>query len=162
MENKKKGFIEKIKNIKGIEYIVIAVIAVLIILILFGDGIFGSKKTSASGDYVSSLEQRLGKTLSGIKGAGKVSVAVTVTGGNRTLLATDTTTVKDGNTVETTETTVLVGGKVVVLSELYPEITGVVIVASGADDASVRLNLLKAAVTLLSVDPSRVSILTGK
>ena len=37
-------------------------------------------------------------------------------------------------------------------------IKGVVVVAQGADDISVRLNLLRAAVTALQIDESRVDV----
>ncbi len=163
MENKKFGLFDKIKRIKGLEYIIVGIIALLIVAILLGDNIF-SKKESAEGDggYVSGLEDRVENALSKVKGAGKVSVVITVSGGNRTVIATDVKTVKNGTTVETTETPVLVGGKVVVLAEMYPEITGVLIVATGADNLSVRMSITEAAATLLNVEASKIQILTGK
>ncbi len=166
MDTKKPGLIDRIKKIKGLEYIVIGIIAILIVVIILSDNLFESKSKSKSGDgvteYVSSLESRLATTLSGVKGAGKVSVAISVAGGNKTIIATDVTTTKNGTELQTTESAVLVGGKVVVLGETYPEITGVVIVASGASDPVVKMNLLSAAETFLSVDSAKVKIFTGK
>lgn len=163
MENKKNLF-DKIKNIKGLEYIIIGVIALLMILIIFSDSIFskGASESDGTTEYVAALENRLENTLSRVKGAGKVSVAITVTGGNKTVIATDVTTVKNGGEIQMTETPVLVGGKVVVLGELFPEITGVLIVATGAENLSVKMNLAEAASTLLSIDSSKIRILTGK
>ena len=66
------------------------------------------------------------------------------------------------NEVKISETPVLVGGKVVVLNELFQEISGVVIVSTGADNLSVKLDLMNAATTLLCIDDSKVQILTGK
>lgn len=163
--NKFTSFTEKIKKIKGIEYIIIALIGLLIVFLIFSDGIFSTKKKNNEdgiSEYVASLENRLERTLSEVYGAGKVSVAITVNGSNKTVIATDTTTVKDGNKVQTTETPVMVGGKVVVLSEEYPEITGVIIVSSGADNITVKINLLNATTTLLSIDENKVQILKGK
>ena len=163
MTQKKNNFFSKLKEIKGIEFVIAGVIAVLVITVVLGDS-FGGKDTETDevGDYVTSLENRLEKTLSQIKGAGKVSVVITVAGGNKTVIATDVTTVKDGEQMQITETPVLVGGKVVVLNELYPEVVGVLIVSSGADDITVKMNLMSAATTLLTVDESRVHILTAK
>jgi len=163
--NKFTNLTDKIKKIKGIEYVIIALIGLLIVFLIFSDGIFSNSKKKSEDDvsaYVSSLENRLEKTLSEVYGAGKVNVAITVNGSNKTVIATDATTVKDGNKLQITETPVMVGGKVVVLSEEYPEITGVIIVASGADNITVKLDLLNATTTLLSVDESKVQILKGK
>ena len=164
MENKKQSLLSRLKKIKGVEYIVIIIIALLIILILFSDSFTSKENTQSSSvvEYVSTLESKLERTLSKIKGVGNVSVVITVNGGNKTVIATDVTTVKNGTEVKITEAPVLVGGKVVVLNELYPEITGVMIVAGGADNLSVKLNVMTATTTLLSIDESKVSILTGK
>ena len=164
MENKKQSLLSRLKKIKGVEYIVIIIIALLIILILFSDSFTSKENTQSSSvvEYVSTLENKLERTLSKIKGVGNVSVVITVNGGNKTVIATDVTTIKNGTEVKITEAPVLVGGKVVVLNELYPEITGVMIVAGGADNLSVKLNVMTATTTLLSIDESKVSILTGK
>ena len=164
--SKLNEFTEKIKKIKGIEFIIVGIIGVLIIFLLFSDGSFSvsskNDKALSIDEYVSSLENRLESTLSQVSGAGKVKVAITVEGGKKTVIATDVTTIKDGSQLQITETPVLVGGKVVVLSEKYPEITGVIIVASGADNLFVKMDLLTAATTLLSVDETKVQILKGK
>lgn len=163
MGSKKIDLFSKLKKIKGIEYIVIGIIVILVALVLFGNLFTTEAEDDREIDsYVSSIENRLKNTLSNIKGVGKVSVAVSVNGGNKTVIATDVTTVKNGNELQITETPILVGGKVVVLNELYPEITGVIIVAGGADNLNTKLNILSATTTLLSIDESRVSIITGK
>ncbi len=163
MENRKENFFDKIRKIKGFEFIVIGIIAILVLIVLFGDTIFTKNENETiTSEYVSDLERRMENTLSQIKGAGKVSVAITVQGGNQTVIATDVTTIKNGNEIKVTETPLLVGGKVVVLNELFPEIRGVIIVSSGADKLSVKLDLVNAATTLLAIDDSRVQILTGK
>ncbi len=164
MSVKNRNLIEKIKKIKGLEFIIAGVIGLIVIAIMLSDSeIFTSKDNSGSNrEYVSSLEERMSKTLSKVKGAGKVSVAITVDGGSKTVIATDTTTIKNGNELQITETPVLVGGKVVVLGENHPQIVGVVVVAPGAEELSVRMALMDAATTLLSIDADKVQILTGK
>lgn len=166
MQTSKNDFISKIKKIKGLEYIIVGVVGLLVAFVLFGEKITsceGSNKTSGQSDtYVSSIEDKLEETISRISGAGKVSIAVSVSGGKRTVVAKDVVTVKNGNEVQTTETTVILGGKVVVLCELYPEVTGVLVVAGGADNLSVKLKILSAVTTLLDVEEDRVVIIKGK
>jgi stage III sporulation protein AG len=45
-----------------------------------------------------------------------------------------------------------------VLKENNPEIKGVIVVAEGADDIEVRLNLLSAVQTILDVSPDKVNV----
>ena len=165
MEKNKVGIINKIKGIKGIEYIIIAVVVLISLLVLFGEKIFSKSASSSGGspsEYASLIEDEIERTVSRISGVGRVEVAVTVSGGNRTVVAKDITTVKNGNEVQTTETTVIIGGKVVVLCELYPEISGVLIVAGGADDLSVKLKILSAVTTLLDIEEDKIEIVKGK
>ena len=51
--------------------------------------------------------------------------------------------------------------KPLVLMEILPVVKGVVVVAEGAKDISVRLNLLEAVQSLLGLDSKSVQILTG-
>ncbi|MBQ9709163.1 MAG: hypothetical protein IJV67_00885 [Clostridia bacterium] len=165
MEKNKVGIINKIKGIKGIEYIIIAVVVLISLFVLFGEKIFSKSASSSGGspsEYASLIEDEIERTVSRISGVGRVEVAVTVSGGNRTVVAKDITTVKNGNEVQTTETTVIIGGKVVVLCELYPEISGVLIVAGGADDLSVKLKILSAVTTLLDIEEDKIEIVKGK
>lgn len=53
----------------------------------------------------------------------------------------------------------MVNGKPVVLKENLPEITGVLIVAQGADSIGVMKNIQQAAVSLLNIEVSRIEIL---
>ena len=69
---------------------------------------------------------------------------------------------KNDGGVTTTDKPLVINGKTVVLGESYPEITGVIIVSSGADKPSVRINLTVAAAVLLNIDESKIQILKGK
>jgi stage III sporulation protein AG len=156
---------DKLKKFKGLEYIFIILSGVAILCVMMSDNMFSKnsiKENISTGEYVSLLESRLENALKQVDGAGRVNVAISVAGGNKTVIATDVTTIKNGTEVQITETPILVGGKVVVLNELYPEIVGVVIVASGADNLPVRLDLLNATTTLLSIGDDKVQILKGK
>lgn len=159
----KWNFIDKIKNIKGLEIIVAGVAAICILLLAFGGNCSSNKTSSDEGNaYVISLENRLSSTLSSVKGAGRITVAISVSGSKKSIIASEKNTVKNENGVTSTEKPLLVNGKTVVLGESYPEITGVIIVSSGADKPSVRINLTLAAATLLNIDESKIQILKGK
>lgn len=109
--------------------------------------------------YVFSLESKLKNTISGIKGAGNVSVAISVKGDVKPIYATDVKTVQDGEKTVTTSTIATFGGKPLVIGSVYPEITGVAIVAGGADDITVKMAILDAVTTVLNVPCNKVRIL---
>lgn len=159
----RKKFFEKIKSGKGVEFLVAGIAAVCILVLAFGGNCSASGEKAEEGDsYVVSLETRLKNTLSGVKGAGRVSVAIAVSGSKKTIIASEKTTVKNDGGVTTTDKPLVINGKTVVLGESYPEITGVIIVSSGADKPSVRINLTVAAAVLLDIDESKIQILKGK
>ena len=76
---------------------------------------------------------------------------ITVESGMETVLAMKTTSTEtaDGNKIE--EEPVIVNGKTVVLKEKYPEITGVLIVAEGADNIAVVSKIQRATTSLLEI-----------
>ena len=80
----RKKFFEKIKSGKGVEFLVAGIAAVCILVLAFGGNCSASGEKAEEGDsYVVSLETRLKNTLSGVKGAGRVSVAIAVSGVKR-------------------------------------------------------------------------------
>lgn len=164
--NKKFNIVQKIKENKKFQYGIIAVLLILALVILF----FGSNSKSASskentdlvGEYVSNLEQNLSTTLSKIEGVGEVDVVITVKSGMETVLAMETVVKETINGTETIETPILVNGKTVVLKELYPQITGVLIVAKGANNISVIKRIQNATMSLFDVNINQIEILTMK
>ncbi len=118
-----------------------------------------TKKENTTSSYTESLEEKLSKALSKVEGAAKVTVVITVSGGAETVIAEDkTVTTENGITTEKTSP-VLVGGKPVVLRENNPAITGVLVVAKGADRFDVKMALLDATTTVLGVTADKVQIL---
>ena len=97
--------------------------------------------------------------ISGIKGAGKSSVVITVDGAISSIVAVDEKTVEENGRKTTTVSTVMSGGKPVILGEKYPEITGVLVVAKGADDITVKMAILNAVTVALGVNCNKVQIL---
>ena len=165
MSNKSKTILDKIKNNKKIQYTIIAVLMICVVFIfclnLFSDTL--QNNTSISSDeYVNELEQKLTKTLSKVDGAGKVSVVITVESGMETVIAMKTTITETVGGKETVETPVLVNGKTVVLKEKYPKITGVLIVAEGANNITVLTRIQQATTSLLDINVNQIEILTMK
>ena len=163
--NKIISFIDRIKDNKKIRYFIVFLIAVAII-VLFSSSFIGNKseKNGETGvsEYVNDMENKLSAVLSNVKGVGKVSVILKVDGGMETVLATKTTTVENGGKKETEETPILVNGKTVVVKELYPTISGVIVVAEGADSISVMRKIQEATVSLLGISLDKIEILTMK
>ena len=119
---------------------------------------------------VSALEEKLSGTLSQIKGAGDVTVMLTVQGGSRQVLAVDekSTRRSDGGS-ETQSTTVVVSGgastagnSTVPIQQLYPKFQGALVVCSGGEDAGVRLKLMEAVSALTGLGTDKISICKGK
>ena len=150
-----KGLISKFK----IEYLLILVFAVVLLIIFTGGSSNDDvKQVSTIDSYVEALEKKLSLALSKIDGAGKVSVVISVESGMQTVLATEKTT-ENGVTREEPFT---VGGKTVVIKETYPEITGVLIVAKGANNLSTKVAIINATAALLDIQSNKIQVLPMK
>jgi stage III sporulation protein AG len=135
-----------------------------------------TQNNTSKPDSVTELENRLKEILSKIQDAGKVSVMITLKSGSEIIPAKDesitdkTTDEKDVeggtraiNEKNTSDQVVFMndqGGtsKPLVLKEINPDIKGVIIVAEGANDPRVKLQLTEAVQTVLDVPAYRVSI----
>ena len=181
METKKSKFaiFEKLKKIKHIEIIVIVIFCAVLFLIY--SSTFSSEKTEnvtsttlTTEEYATYLENKLSNVLGHIQGAGNVSVMITLSCGIEYVYATNTeevTTTSTASGTTTTKTTktedlimVSVSGKSspIVLRENLPKVSGVIIVASGAKNITVRLELQKAVEALLDVNVEDIEILIGE
>lgn len=153
---------ELFKKIKP-EYVLVVAAAIAVIA-LFASGLSQSSnqsqsETSSAEAYVEMLESKLSAELSKIKGAGKVSVIISVERGITSELAAETNASQGG---EKTQSPIIVNGKPIVLGELYPEIRGVVIVAQGGDKLAVKMSILNAVKVFLAIDANKIEILTMK
>jgi len=175
------SFLAKLRRVKHIEiYAAIAVIAVMVLIYLSTFG--GSSKPNSSdaltkveNDFVREMEQKLVKTLSQVKGAGKVDAMVTAVGSGTLEIAyniDEKTITQSGGTGAANSTTTVVktpviingknGPQPLVLLEIKPKLKGVVIVATGANDPGVRLSLLRAVQALVADPGVNIEILTRK
>lgn len=170
---------KKLKSIKHIEIIILAIFAILLVLICFSGNTFSFLTSTDnqeednglnfvySSQFISEMESRLKNVLSGIKGAGRVEVMITIERGSELVFAgNETITTSAGGSGTVTEKTIIIVtqngvSSPIVISEILPKIKGVVIVSEGAKDISVRLNLLYAAQTLLSLDSQNIQVFAG-
>lgn len=147
-------------------------VCVLLIVILTVSGAQGKVEVDSS--RIDDTEDKLCNVLSKIKGAGKVSVMITYSGGSEQVIAYETDsktdlTREDGLTKEyTTEnkTPVLISkngvSTPVVLKEVRPEIVGVIVVAEGGGNIKVKLDLINAVKTVLNISAQKIEIFTMK
>lgn len=177
---------DKFKGSKKLQ-IGIVVVLVIALFVIFGSTViplnFGSKSADNSNsktvattcyEYAKYLEAKLSSTLAEIKNAGKVSVMIMLDGDIKIEIAYTTeerTTSSSGSSSNqesstTTQTPVLITQNGVtgpiILNQIYPDIKGVIIVASGASDAAVKINILRATVAVLDIDAGIVEIFAGK
>lgn len=126
--------------------------------------------------FSANMEHQLEQTLEQVKGAGNVTVQITVEDFGYKEYARDvqrverSTVDQDGeNQQQTTEmqenqTVVQQSGQnsALLVQERMPEIRGVLIVATGANQASVQERLLYAAATVLQISTEQIVVLPGK
>ena len=115
-------------------------------------------------------EQRISSALSQIDGAGEVTVILTLRGSAQRVIARDTRASSVNQRSETgqdsmeqSESTVLISAgsqqqRPVALQYIYPEYLGALVVAQGADNATVRLELLNAVSSLTGLSADRITI----
>lgn len=115
------------------------------------------------------LEQRLMDTLSSVRGAGKVKVMITYETGSEIVPAmntdvTSSVSVSGENQTRTESSSPVTTyhngeNEAIVLMEKEPTVRGVIVVAQGAADISVRLKLQAAVQAVLGVDAQKVEVL---
>lgn len=177
MEEKKKGlfngkFFQKLKGIKHIEIVIALVLGAIILLIYISSLSNGtSKQTSTQSitsisSYSNFLENKLSNVLSQIEGAGNVSTMITFESGTEYIYATNEETKTNTNTSQssttTTQTTTKQPNEDLLVKEVLPKISGVLVVASGAKDTKVKLEIVKAVQAVLEVPISKIEVLIGK
>jgi stage III sporulation protein AG len=132
----------------------------------------------ANSNDLAVLEYKLADILSKIQGAGHVTVQITVRNSGRKEYALDTqrtsrTTIEESadtsqHTTELQEQQTVVQQNrsgtqdALLVEETAPEITGVLIVASGAGNALVQARLLHAAETLLQISLHQIVVMPGE
>lgn len=183
-----EGLIGKLKRIKHLDIILTVLFIAIILLIYFST--FSSSSNSVKGNkiqdqtgqtqsstslladntllnYATKIEDRLEQIISQIKDAGLVKVAVSFEGEIQTIIAytTKIEELENGTKVET-KSPVLITNKdgqtaPIVLETKMPNIKSIVVVASGAKNTNVKLEILRAVQAVLGLPSSNIEIFAG-
>lgn len=174
-------WLKKFKTVKGIKII----IPVILLCVLFVGYLSFNKKNDTTkttnqttqymtaSEYSEMIEKKLSSVLSNVKGAGTVSVMVSLDSGPELVYAmskdSETNTVTTGGNSTTTVT--LVEEPIIItqngqstpliLMEKMPQVKGVIVVSSGASDIGVKLELIQAVQSLLDVKDKNIQVITG-
>ena len=179
-------FLKKLKNIKHIEIIICIIFISLILLIYFGNWTKVFKKeesTNASAgtsselsfnssiSFISETEEKLERVLSNLEGVGKANVMITLESGPEIVIANNleekTTYLENGTekNVSIIKTPIIVTedgvNKPIILMEILPKIQGVIVIAEGADDVRVKLNIYQALQAIVSISSDNIQVFAG-
>jgi len=187
-EKKKDSFLSRIKNkisnisnnsISKIKMIIL-ILSVIVIFIIFLSTLkpddevnikkIENKNTLSAIEYSQTLENRLCNVLGKIKGIKNVEVFVMVDSSPTIKYLEETKedinkkTDSETKTIQT-EIVLAKNGTVstpIVVVEIMPKITGVLVVAKGADNIKIKTMLINSISAILSVDVSKVEVMEGK
>ena len=157
---------------KRLRIAVCAALALFAALLFLTSGVFRPQKTGSAptvqespapnADAAGSIERRLETVLSRMAGVGKVTVMLTLDQTEEQVLAVDgrSSSSETGSSTESRPATVSEDGKEspIVLTERLPRVRGVIVVAEGAANISVRMNISAAVSTVLGIDEKCVEV----
>ncbi|MDP4133154.1 MAG: hypothetical protein Q8882_03990 [Bacillota bacterium] len=143
-------YLDKLRNNKLLYIILITGI----VLLMIPSCNVKEKPIKEDMNYEEELETKMENTLSLIKGAGKVSVMITLSDNGTIYPATDVS----HSDASTQEKNVSVSGELAVVKKDNPSVCGVVVVAEGANNAIVRENILNAVKALIDVPAHKVQV----
>lgn len=166
---------------KKTQYLAVLLVVAIILAIYFSSlDTGGAKKTDdkaeagAPVETISSdteMEDRLKRVLSKVDGVGDVDVIINYESTaervpafseDRQVSKSDSQDTSSETTSEKSDIATVQGNgasEALIVKENQPEVRGVIVVAQGAEDISVRMNLLNAVTTLLNVSADKVEIL---
>ncbi len=173
-----KKLTDKMKADKRFEIAVYALLAALGVGICLLTGINGGEKAASSSAAPATApaqpdtEARLCEVLSKIRGAGAVDVMITYETGvelvpamsadTQSSITTGSESTSENRVESSRPVTGSGGSEPIVLTERQPRVRGVIVVAEGAADISVRIDLQNAVRALLGVELDKVEIFEMK
>ncbi len=173
-----KSFFKHLTDMKKKDKVIISVCVIALFVLVCYSGISKSsvKQTEnekdSSMEYKTMLETQLKETLQNVKGVGEVSVMITleaqvsqtpvfnenisesVSNDSSEKTSTQTSSSKDAVMVKDSS-----GTTPYTVSDKYPEIVGVIIVAQGAENVSVKSYIINAVKTSLGVSAHKIVVL---
>lgn len=160
---------ENITKNKYLKIILLVLCAAIGVFLLIGGDIFGGDSDDGDADtnspcvpdaneYASSVEERIEKLCSGVKGAGNVSAMVTLSGGYNAVYAQNSQSASSGYKNEF----VVVGGgsneEALLIGYTNPTIAGIGIVCSGGGDESVRCEIISLISAAFGISPNKIYV----
>lgn len=157
-----KQGIERLGSIlKKYRFVCIVVLAgILLMMLPVGGSEKNTEQPKKETTQEPSMETRLTNILSQIRGAGKVSVMLTVAAGEETVFASDQGSSGQKDTVTVTDEDRAESGLVVQV--LPPRYLGALVVCQGADDPIVRLAIAEAVSSLTGLGTDKITIVKMK
>lgn len=176
MKARLKELYDRIKKVKHIEIYLAVGLAVVVACIYFNtmkpttkdknqnaqiDKISSTFETSS--EYIDYLENKLESVITRVKGVEEVEVVLTLEKGFEYVYATEeeTKTTSNGTSI-TSSSVVMVDGQPVIKEEIYPVVKGIVVIASGASDINVKMNIISIIQTVVDVENSKINIMAGE
>lgn len=168
---------KKLREIGPTKIVILLIAGILLIVISIGfpSGSSESTKQSTpqatsetSRDYANECEQRLINVLKNVSGVGQVKVMVTLKSSEEKVTLKDNphTESKSGDSVETSsdEETVLIedtdgSQSPYIVKENEPSIEGVVVVAEGGDNVSLKGEIISAIQALFDVPSHKIKVM---
>lgn len=176
--NKIKIKLSGLKNRYGKKFeITLALLLSMIVLAIFMSSMKSKGKEENQNelvvmekqDYIDKTEQRLQTILASVKGAGKVKVFISASSTSEIIYLKEDDIKSNGSTnAIITESSTVVFSKIngeqvpIARMEIYPKIDGVLIVAEGAVNEKVKLNLINAASVALNLEISKIEVLAAE
>lgn len=173
------GIFEKLKKIKHLDIILTILFIAIILLIYFSSFNFSFTKDNNSNsnsqstqpmskfdEYALSLTNQIENLVCSINGAGSTKVMLYFEEGIKTEIAytVETKTLSDGTKVEVKSPVLIKNDGVeepIILQETMPKPTSVIIVASGAKDTNVKLEILRCVQAMFEISSSKIEIFAG-
>ena len=167
-----KTLFEKLKKNK---YVLVVILVGLVLILLPTGGTARenaatSEKSARTEFSVEEQERKISGALSEISGAGKVTVILTLKTGTEQIIAIDeenSESVSGGEnqerkTEKSTSAVIISSGSsiedVVTLKYIYPEYLGALVVAEGAGNATVKLQLTEAVAALTGLGTNKITV----
>lgn len=162
--NKLKEWTEKLKSKKSLPLVIAAVLAVMVLFIVCVGGSFDktSDEPASAQSYIDDLQNKLVSVIQKIDGCGRAEVAVVASTEGGCEYAYETKSQTDGDKTTQTTSIVLVKGQPLVTKTYTPQVSGVVVVAEGADNPVVKFEIINLVVTLTGVDRDNVRVFAYK
>ena len=160
-----------VKFLRQYKFVLIVIAAGLVLLALpTGGRKSGAEELSRMNGSealfsIEETEEKLGRMLSRIEGAGEVTVMLTVQSGMKRILVTDREASQKDAETELEEKIVILstdaGEEPVLLQQYYPTFQGALVVCQGGDDPEVQLQITRALSSLTGLGSGRITVCKG-